>query len=174
MMLRNPTKFGGGTKYIERIAAKIAQHLGYKVGDDLNCIIERLNGQVRYVNYDTWVATEDRSLEVFTAGNKLKFVIHIPLFTGPIKDRFSIAHELGHYILHSRVGKIPIWMKRFDFGELESEANWFAAGFLMPEEEFRGVWESTKSVSRLAARFKVTENVDSIRKNKLSLPYTKY
>lgn len=46
---------------------------------------------------------------------------------------FVLAHELGHYILHSFVGKRPISIKRNNIGRAEWEANWFAAGFLIPE-----------------------------------------
>jgi Zn-dependent peptidase ImmA (M78 family)/DNA-binding XRE family transcriptional regulator len=44
------------------------------------------------------------------------------------KDRYrlSVAHELGHLILHSQA--VP---------DMEEQANWFAAEFLMPEREIR-------------------------------------
>lgn len=42
--------------------------------------------------------------------------------------RFSLAHELGHMIMHS--GKLPLPGQ-----DVENEANEFASQFLMPEEE---------------------------------------
>ncbi len=42
--------------------------------------------------------------------------------------RFSLAHELGHMLMHSLPG---------EDNDLESEANRFAAAFLMPAEEIR-------------------------------------
>lgn len=59
-----------------------------------------------------------------------------PLDTSPERDRFSIAHELGHYFLHFRMTKQAMVAQRFGSTREEWEANWFAAGFLMPAAEF--------------------------------------
>lgn len=64
---------------------------------------------------------------------KEKFDIVIPKFTSPIRDRFTIAHEIGHYYLHSFAGDKKIWADRKGSGPAECEANWFAASFLMPK-----------------------------------------
>ncbi|WP_298801899.1 XRE family transcriptional regulator [uncultured Pseudokineococcus sp.] len=45
----------------------------------------------------------------------------------PERARFDLAHELGHLVLHSRSGG----------GDLEREADQFAAALLMPVEELR-------------------------------------
>lgn len=48
------------------------------------------------------------------------------------RKNFSLAHELGHLILHCRKGaELP------DSQKLEEEADCFAAAFLMPGEEVR-------------------------------------
>ena len=64
------------------------------------------------------------------------FDIVLPQFTSPLRDRFTIGHELGHYFLHSRQGERPLVAYRQGSGRLEWEANWFAAGLLMPKDEF--------------------------------------
>lgn len=55
----------------------------------------------------------------------------------PVRQRFSIAHELGHYLLHSRPGEEAL-LFRDDHSSLgtdfkEIQANAFASALLMPE-----------------------------------------
>jgi Zn-dependent peptidase ImmA (M78 family) len=83
------------------------------------------------------------------------------------RRRFTIAHEIGHYILHS--GEIL----HYDTNELEkiylrsdnisspeeAEANHFAAELLMPEELIHKFIENDeKSIKVLAERFNVSED----------------
>lgn len=62
-----------------------------------------------------------------------------------VRRRFSIAHELGHFILHSEKNATGMFMDRLLFRKnittystkeesIEREANFFAANLLMPEE----------------------------------------
>jgi len=57
----------------------------------------------------------------------------------PTRTAFTIAHELGHYVLHNRKDD-TYWrldhlnLDRQDEKE-ETEANWFAASLLMPRKE---------------------------------------
>ena len=99
--------------------------------------------------------------------------------------RFTIAHEIGHYLLHLNEGGTirdgmmldrPIdmfwdrepaevseeWMK-------EIEANWFATELLMPTEFIREEWSKIPSVSRLAEAFYVTDEAIGHRVANLSL-----
>lgn len=56
---------------------------------------------------------------------------------------FTLAHELGHYMLHSKDRKLRVDV--FDYSKdtqesiEETEANYFAASLLMPKEEFERV-----------------------------------
>lgn len=50
------------------------------------------------------------------------------------RQRFSIAHELGHIILHRYIEESD---NDNESKELESQANRFASAFLMPENSFR-------------------------------------
>ncbi len=65
--------------------------------------------------------------------------------------RFTIAHEVGHYILHRRyMGdcESPIFHKNLPDKErqnLEVQANMFAAEVLMPEELFRKAYQDFTS-----------------------------
>ncbi len=54
-----------------------------------------------------------------------------------VRQRFTIAHELGHLQLHTkeldREGREVIISRKYDSGRLEVEANAFAAALLMPK-----------------------------------------
>ena len=62
------------------------------------------------------------------------------------RRRFTIAHELGHWICQCLEGEMrPVYCRATEIGvdpeakALEREANIFAANLLMPEPELRGV-----------------------------------
>jgi hypothetical protein len=57
---------------------------------------------------------------------------------------FTLAHELGHYLLHRiaypegfRCGQQDVVRWDSEYGQLEHQANVFAANFLMPLDDFR-------------------------------------
>ena len=75
---------------------------------------------------------------VFQAENFLDFntgkVIVVNLLHGPARRRFTIAHELAHFVLHKSENE-TIYAHR-DAGQnggIEQEANIFASNILMPE-----------------------------------------
>jgi Zn-dependent peptidase ImmA (M78 family) len=77
--------------------------------------------------------------------------------------RFTIAHELGHWICHvlGRPDPRPTYCRAVDLTEdadrtLEREANVFAAELLMPEPAVRVAWEELGDVAACAARFDVS------------------
>ena len=62
--------------------------------------------------------------------------------TASARSRFDAAHELGHIILHSKVGKEGL--KKEGFSELEDQAHYFASSLLLPAESFlRDLWAPT-------------------------------
>src|SRR5919197_6225322 len=72
--------------------------------------------------------------------------------------RFTIAHELGHWICHALEGANPAnsYCRAIDLTEaadrsLEREANVFAAELLMPEPAVRAAWEELGSADALAS-----------------------
>ena len=50
-------------------------------------------------------------------------------------QQFSLAHELGHYVLHA--GLNPQIVNGEEYRQMEQEAEEFAANFLLPANEFR-------------------------------------
>jgi predicted transcriptional regulator len=161
-----PEPTGLPRKAVEDIAAKIASRLNFGPGDDLNPIVEKLGGRIKVRSWRE--GREDGAIHVEGPGN---FTIFLSPYTGPFRDRFTIAHELGHYFLHSLFGEKKIKINREGSDPTEWEANWFAGGFLMPEESFRTEWEQFGgNIEAVAARFNVSTQTVKIRANTLGLP----
>jgi hypothetical protein len=81
------------------------------------------------------------------------------------RRRFTIAHEVGHWICHCLEGRAPkmeaSYCRAADLAAdadraLEREANVFAAELLMPEPAVREAWGELGDVLAAAARFDVS------------------
>ena len=80
------------------------------------------------------------------------------------RQRFTIAHELGHWICHARPdphAAAPSYCRALDVAhhtdrDLEREANVFGAELLMPEVAVREAWAAFPDTSKLASRFEVS------------------
>jgi Zn-dependent peptidase ImmA (M78 family) len=66
----------------------------------------------------------------------------------PVRRRFTLAHELGHWVCQCLEGtEAPVYCRAEEVGldpavkALEREANVFAAELLMPEDEVRAAWK---------------------------------
>ena len=84
---------------------------------------------------------------------------------GVPRQRFTLAHELGHWVCQHLEGKTaPVYCRSVDVQPepsaadraLEREANVFAAELLMPEPTVRAVWARSSTTSELAIRFGVS------------------
>jgi Zn-dependent peptidase ImmA (M78 family) len=76
--------------------------------------------------------------------------------------RFTIAHELGHWICHARgMDDAPTYCRSQDLAQdanraLEREANVFGAELLMPEAAVRAAWVAFPDIADVAERFAVS------------------
>ena len=85
--------------------------------------------------------------------------IYINKDLSPERKTFTLAHEFGHFILHNGCGKF-----RLDFFDMysdeeakdETEANYFAASLLMPEERFLKFYEAGLDEKSIAEYFGVS------------------
>lgn len=142
---------------------------------------------------DLGIAYRETSLENGASGaieaNNGRFTISVNRNDGPQRQRFTIAHEIGHYLLHRDLleeqGKLhrhtdilfgktsaenppsPFWPKH------EVQANQFAAALLMPkvsvEKRFEALKSKTDPVTELAREFNVSIKAMSIRLANLGL-----
>lgn len=85
--------------------------------------------------------------------------------------RFTIAHELGHWILHSEKHQFMLCnesdMRDYGKSTMEREANLFAAELLMPTTHFRpqaaALDPSIDNIQKLAKEFQTTLTATAIR-----------
>lgn len=161
-----PEPCGLSKQDVDALGERVSAKVGYQPGGDLEEIVQKLGGTIVF---QPWAeATEGGSLEVYPA--KKSFLMRISPLVGRFRNRFTIAHELGHYFLHSDVGQKPIQALREGSGRVEWEANWFAAGFLMPAKQFREDWDTLKgNVGKLISLYQVSEQVIEIRQQFLGL-----
>lgn len=104
----------------------------------------------------------------------------------PVRQRFTIAHELGHYELHRDKSDLFV-DKQFIYRSLnsgdtaekkimEQEANYFASAILMPSSILRKEIQKTnfdlaneQSIKDLSDMFKVSSTAMSIRISNLGI-----
>lgn len=90
------------------------------------------------------------------------------------RQRFTIAHELGHYMLHKQhimkegIMKDSILFRKGEKNNLEIAANNFASNLLIPEEEFeRKINGGMTSIDELSKHFEVSSLAIRYRAKKL-------
>jgi len=100
------------------------------------------------------------------------------------RKRFTIAHELGHYMLHAHLVGDGVDDNRAYRSEPngnfhnrairrrhETEANRFAAQLLMPHRMIRKRAETGVSIKELADKFKVSKDAMTIRLETLNIKH---
>jgi predicted transcriptional regulator len=158
----NTTKPSGLPKErIEEIAAETALGLSYTPGSDLVELVRSWGHRVTYAAIDehpeSLVITPDGVLNIF-----------LPEHTSPARDTFTVAHEIGHFVLHHEAGDEEARYNRSGTDRAEVEANWFAASFLMPKERFVESCE-TKPLHMVAREFRVSLAAAEVRARSLGV-----
>lgn len=96
------------------------------------------------------------------------------------RQRFTIAHELGHFLLHTRTtgeqfvdmrADLNVFYRAVSFGNSsqEQDANLFAANLLMPKEEVQEYYEATQDIKETADYFDVSQSAMNFRLTNLRL-----
>jgi Zn-dependent peptidase ImmA (M78 family) len=152
-------------KQVEDFTTQVATALHFDVGGDLRGLIEQLEGRLHYQSLFELV---EESGSIFVHG-ECDFDILLPQYTSPTRDRFTLAHELGHYFLHSNQGETQIIATRLGSTRIEWEANWFAAQLLMPREPFIKRFKKTTDLAAIASIFKVSVDAAEVRRKSLGL-----
>ena len=143
-------------------------------------LIESKAGQTRPVNLATIItelglkATYKEDMTDYALLNPMDKTIYVLKDNQPIKEKiFAIAHEMGHWVLHSRDKERP----RLNFNsneslnkvliEEEKEANAFAFELLMPYEETRNMILFGYSINYIASHFGVSLDMAYARCNEI-------
>lgn len=166
-------------EHVFKFAEEFGRAVQFQIGDPLEPLVARLGGTISYDegSHDVGGIPESISVRSFR-----DFTIYLPLNTSRERDRFTVAHELGHLFLH-----YPLVQKRYgahafmvatrwvdetnaDLQRTEWEANWFAAALLMPQFAIEAAFgANSRDIAATAARFGVTEMAISVRAKTLGL-----
>lgn len=99
-------------------------------------------------------------------------VIYVDSRDGEQRQRFTIAHELGHYFERKQRGEDDfnfIDRRGGDYDVHELYADEFAANLLMPEREVRSMHSQGVSAGRMAHEMNVSLQAMQIRLRRLGL-----
>jgi hypothetical protein len=159
---------------VHKLGESIASQVGYKAGGDITDVIISLGGSVEIE--DTLLTDPEKTGSLYVDGPK-KFRIIVPSHTSPERDRFTIAHEFGHFILHylwqrQKNPNYPEKVVAFRRGSdrIEWEANWFAGAFLMPTTDFMQSYANNSgTLWKIANEFKVSAKAAGVRAKDLAL-----
>lgn len=123
--------------------------------------------------YSTSLVAGISGILVKDASTPSGFVIHVDKDEPAARQRFTAAHELGHFVLHRDLIGDRVednYLLRSDglSNSVEAEANRFAANLLMPRDQVALAMESgIQSADALAEAFGVSLTAMAIR---LGLP----
>jgi Zn-dependent peptidase ImmA (M78 family) len=127
---------------------------------------------------------EEEISGLFVMKDKMAFIRYNETEKNDKRTRFTIAHELGHFVLHKEISlvidkgnndKVLFRDSISSSGELhrEREANAFAASLLMPkyliETEIRKVPKNSELIAFLSNKFNVSEQAMNFRLINLGL-----
>ncbi|WHO77454.1 ImmA/IrrE family metallo-endopeptidase [Rhizobium leguminosarum] len=131
---------------VSSFAEQMARYVNYEPEAPIEILVSKLGGAIAYQNA---VGDKPESIVVEPNGS---FKIFLPTMTSMGRDKFTVAHELGHFYLHFPMihkADPAAGMKAYrwvednnpDLQRCEWEANWFAASFVMPTDLFRRLYE---------------------------------
>lgn len=173
-MYMEPKGLNASKRAVEDFAEAVANHLGFKPGDDVSELVHRLGGKIVYETH-ALAGSDSGYIEAATVND---FTIYLSTVTARTRDRFTMAHELGHLFLHlddvKRHGAHCVMRatRHVNFEDpsqqrAEWEANWFAAAFLMPAGPFKETWQSKKAWTPM--QFDVSPAAAEVRAKSLGL-----
>ena len=141
--------------------------------EQLNRLAEELGASVEAVDF----SPDDVAARVFENGRESgTFTIQISRGDPARRQKFSLAHEIAHIILHN-INETPLVEYRkpiLDYADptllyKETQANAFAAALLIPQAQARDVWLHVDDIDDFAELFEVSRSAAYNRLSNLGL-----
>lgn len=158
---------------VEQAASQVlAENHAKDIPIDPILIANKLGIKVYEVNF------KDNNMSGIITKQDDKVVIYIEKDHHPNRQRFTVAHEIGHYILHIKndsVHQYIEYQRNDNYDPKEVEANNFAGALLMPKDKIIKTWNKYKEltidvlITILSKEFIVSESAMRIRLNNLGL-----
>ncbi|HEX2748302.1 MAG TPA: hypothetical protein VHM91_09920, partial [Verrucomicrobiales bacterium] len=77
---------------VEAVAQRVARSAKFTPGQSLDEVVKSLGGQVKFLSWEDWMK---HSHDTITVEGPSDFCIRLMSSDGPLRHRFTIAHELG-------------------------------------------------------------------------------
>lgn len=167
---------------IDKLTARILENFrlsgeqGRRNVINLDGVVEKIDGRIER---DPLFSSDE---DITISAEDSTFIIKISSFSTEEGSRFTVAHELGHYLLHYVTPILdheePFAYRFFrkETDRFERQANHFAASLTMPKEEFtrkaREFSGSGNFYAELAGYFKVSVQAVGARCKDLGLATT--
>lgn len=170
----DPMPTRASKRNVSAFAEELAVELDYDPEGPIETIVSGVGGSIHYRNA---VGARPESIKVRPDET---FKIYLPTLTSMGRDKFTIAHELGHLFLHFPIVRAVYpndgmrayrWLDEDaseDMRRCEWEANWFAASFVMPEDLFTKVYNK-HGVQGTSIRLGVSMKAVEVRAQSLGL-----
>ena len=153
--------YKGNNADIERIANSFREEVLQRVGEKVlrgrklvEAVVSLMGGKIQLVDDPSRQEVEGGSLII---RSERDFTVYLSPYTTPLRDNFTIAHEVGHLLLHFFLQNpkphAPVGFTRYGSGPLEWQANRFAAALLMPVQQFRDKHDEYEGDGFLLAGF---------------------
>lgn len=142
-------------------------------GDKLD--IEKVVNYVSSTNPNEPLALEYVNMDPATSGSLTYksglWTIRVNKNHNERRQRFTVAHELGHYMMHRNKAEAftdEIFFRTESKEGIEYRANEFASKLLMPEDRVRkAIAEGVRNLGQLAERFYVSSPAMKVRVQEL-------
>lgn len=160
-MSRSPISNDLGRKEICKFGECMSKQFMHTPNSDIDETVRYVGGRIKY--RDVWGFGSGGTSSLVVKKYRY-FTIYLSVWANKTLSGFNIAHDLGHYFLHYC---LPLYRSitppgtmefpRAGKGLIEHEANWFAAGFTMPETVFRRAYnELDGDLDLIAGYFKLS------------------
>jgi Zn-dependent peptidase ImmA (M78 family) len=158
ILRRNITSPRPPAEYTANIAAHDARRIAENRG--LKCLPFDVVGLARSIGIKVEFLPLADGVSGFLHRRSGDWIIGVNSLHHKNRQRFTIAHELGHYFLHRDQGDFEdraLFRKDLQVNHLEYEANSFASKILMPEDDFKkALVVDRATVDAIAEKFEVS------------------
>jgi Zn-dependent peptidase ImmA (M78 family) len=152
---------------IEKFVQKLILEYDLKIPVDLEKLCSKLKIRIDYIDMMNESGSRTISMDI-------GMVICISSKINILDKRHTIAHELGHLLLHTKYYNKGNLGGSFETVKIdEKEADYFALCLLMPKKQFSEYIKNNKysinHIKIIASEFLVTERIALIRCNSLNI-----
>jgi len=165
-------------KAIEEQASKLLAQTGADLGAPVDPVA--VANELGLKVYNATFA--DEGIHGLIAKRPSNTSIYVNVNDRPVRKRFTVAHELGHFVLHLAAGEGEFIDTQDNFRTVQDpdmpwddarraewEANVFASALLMPREAVLRAWAEISDPEGMAAFFQVSQQAMTFRLDSLGL-----